>query len=94
MSKRKRHPIVAPDVEVTSSILHRHYAVDGKGYRTSVTGVSTPVLACRFMAGGTVGTLAADYLLKPSEVANALRWELRPRRTRVRMVERAVSGQK
>lgn len=75
-------------VRIVRSILHPYYRVKGKGYDTVVEGVSTAILASRFVAGESLYATSGDYYIPWDRIYDAIRWELIPRRTRVRIVER------
>ncbi len=40
------------------------------------TGIRTEIIADRFRGGDSVAELADDYLLKPAQIEDALRWEV------------------
>jgi len=40
------------------------------------TGIRTEIIFSRFKAGETVPELAADYLLRPSQIEDAIRYEI------------------
>lgn len=88
---------IPPSVKIVPAVLNAMYRVDAKPYDTRVSGISTAVIAGRFRAGESMSDIASDYTFESMgfarvfmDVAEALRWELIPRRTRVRLVEREV----
>jgi len=83
-------------VTVEDAVLHCGYFLNWDGAEfhrtmsTRIRGVATSGLAQQFVAGDDVAGLAKWMGLTVKEVEDALRWELIPRRTRVRMVEKAI----
>jgi uncharacterized protein (DUF433 family) len=59
---------------------------------TRVAGISTDVLAARMRAGESIEALCDDYAITHEQVEDAIRWELIPRRSRVRLVEALVKA--
>jgi uncharacterized protein (DUF433 family) len=77
-------------VTVEDAERHIQYTVGSRHLSTRVLGVPTDTIAERLIACDSVQQIAADYDLDPMQVMDAIRWELHPRRTRVRMVEKAL----
>jgi len=84
---------IPPRIALQQSIVHPTYRDgDGKGWDavTPYSGVSTAILASRFMAGDTVRQLAEDYRITDGAVLDALRFEMHTRRQRVAAVRKLL----